>query len=307
MSIAIQQLVNGVKNNEHKSLSRSISLVENKHKRAKDLLEALDPSADVPVIGITGPPGAGKSSLLNELIAHCSSKGEKIAILAVDPSSPFNLGAILGDRIRLKEHFANPNIYIRSIASRGSLGGLSARTLEISDILRAAGFDWIFIETIGVGQSEIEIAALADCCVLVLVPESGDEIQTMKAGILEIADIIVVNKSDRPDADSFAANLEMMLHQRATGSPEIKLLKTSAIKPEGIDKLVDAITGQLARSAPKEKRLALLTRKALTIIAEEKMKTVDEQMLRHDLQMALQKKADFSLYRFMASWLKNKH
>jgi len=307
MSIAIQQLIDGIKNNKHKSLSRSISLVENKHKNAKDLLEALNPNLNVPVIGITGPPGAGKSSLLNELISQYSTKGEKIAVLAVDPSSPFNLGAILGDRIRLKEHFANPNIYIRSIASRGSLGGLSARTLEICDILRAAAFDRIFIETIGVGQSEIEIAALADCCVLVLVPGSGDEIQTMKAGVLEIADIIVVNKSDRPDADSFATNIEMMLHQKASACQEVKLLKTSAIRHEGIDNLVDAINDQLTHLRTNEKRLALITRKALTIIAEEKMKTVDEQMLRHDLQQALQNNSGFSLYRFMASWLKNKH
>ena len=149
--------------------------------------------------------------MTDALIGSLINEDKKIGVLCVDPSSPFNLGALLGDRIRMSEWYNHPNVFIRSLASKGSLGGLHPKIIEITDLMKAAGFDYIIIETVGVGQSEVDIAALADVTIVVLVPEGGDEIQTMKAGIMEIADIFVVNKSDRPDADTFVNNLKMML------------------------------------------------------------------------------------------------
>lgn len=153
------------------------------------------------MIGITGPPGAGKSTLTDALIGEMVRAGNKVAVLCVDPSSPFNMGALLGDRIRMSEWYTNPNVFIRSLATRGSLGGLHPKIVEITELLKAASFDYILVETVGVGQSEVEIAGLADVTIVVLVPESGDDIQVMKAGLMEIADLYIVNKSDRPGAD----------------------------------------------------------------------------------------------------------
>src|SRR5262249_37535052 len=147
------------------------------------------------------PPGAGKSTLTDALIGEAIKQDKKVAVLCVDPSSPFNRGALLGDRVRMSEWYNHPKVFIRSLASRGSLGGLHPKIIEITELIKASLFDYIFIETVGVGQSEVEIAGLADVTVVVTVPESGDEIQTMKAGLMEIADIFVVNKADRPDAD----------------------------------------------------------------------------------------------------------
>ncbi|MFN9596957.1 MAG: ArgK/MeaB family GTPase, partial [Bacteroidota bacterium] len=183
----INALVSNLSQGDQRALARSISIVENDASEAFDLLSSLSPNPSVPVIGITGPPGAGKSTLVNAIIHHLSrvKPGIRIAILAVDPTSPFTSGSLLGDRLRMTGHFNNPNIYIRSLATRGHLGGLSARTIEVVDILRSAPFDLILVETVGVGQSEVEIAALADHTVVVLVPEAGDEIQTIKSGIME--------------------------------------------------------------------------------------------------------------------------
>src|ERR1035437_8896131 len=170
---------------DFKTLARTISLVENEADGFEKILESLRP-ADIPVIGFTGPPGAGKSTLLNAVIGHLLDSGKKIGLILIDPSSPFNLVALLGDRLRMTAHFNNPNLFIRSLASRGSLGGLSDKIIEIVEVMRSYPFDYMFIETVGVGQSEVEIAGLADTTVLVLVPECGDSIQAMKAGLMEI-------------------------------------------------------------------------------------------------------------------------
>lgn len=198
-----QELFLQVRQGDIKTIARCISYIENDYPGYEQLLQLLPHNDYAKIIGITGAPGSGKSTLVNALISELLSRDKKLAILCIDPSSPFNLGALLGDRIRMNEWYNHPDVYIRSLASRGSLGGLHPRIIEISDLLKAAPFDYIIIETVGVGQSEIEIAGLADTTVVVVVPEGGDEIQTMKSGIMEIADIFVVNKADRPDAEVF--------------------------------------------------------------------------------------------------------
>ena len=168
------------------------------------------PPADIPVIGITGPPGAGKSTLADALIGHYVNEQKRVAVICIDPSSSLYFGALLGDRIRMSDWYNHPSVFIRSLATRGSLGGLHPRAIEIADLLKQAPFDCILIETVGVGQNEMAIAGLADTTLVVLAPEAGDDIQSMKAGLLEVADIFVVNKSDRPDADLFVHNLRSL-------------------------------------------------------------------------------------------------
>src|SRR5688572_12291594 len=198
-----ETLIDNLQKGDVRSLARCISIVENEAEGYEELLRSLPVDHDIPVIGITGPPGAGKSTIVNALISELNKEGKKIGIVAIDPTSPFNYGSLLGDRIRMSEHFLNEHVFIRSLATRGSLGGLSAKTIEITDVMKAFPFDYIIVETVGVGQSEVEIVGLADTTIVVLVPEAGDEIQGIKSGIMEIADIFVVNKADRDGADQF--------------------------------------------------------------------------------------------------------
>ena len=195
-----QELLQQVQAGDVKSLARAISLVENEFPGYETLLQSL-PASTTKITGITGPPGAGKSTLADALVAELVQQNKRVAVLCVDPSSPFNLGAVLGDRIRMSDWYTHPGVFIRSLATRGSMGGLHPKIIELTDLLKAAPFDHIIVETVGVGQSEIEIAGLADVTVVVVVPEAGDEVQTMKAGLMEIADVFVVNKADRPGAE----------------------------------------------------------------------------------------------------------
>ena len=198
------------------ALARAISIVENDRPGARALLQALHARLGrARRIGITGPPGAGKSTLVSALITALRARGDTVGVVAVDPSSPFTGGALLGDRIRMGEATLDPGVFIRSMASRGSLGGLALATKEVADVLDAFGFDHVLVETVGVGQSELDIAGAADTTIVVLVPESGDSIQAMKAGLMEIADLFVINKADRPGAERLAREVEMMLHLRA--------------------------------------------------------------------------------------------
>lgn len=257
-----------------KALARCISLVENEQEGYLDFLKEL-PVHDAKIIGITGPPGAGKSTLVDSLIGLLAEKNKKVGVLCIDPSSPFNLGALLGDRIRMSQWYTHPNVFIRSLATHGSMGGLNPMIIEITALLKAAAFDHIIIETVGIGQSEVEIAGLADVTVVVLVPEAGDEIQTMKAGLMEIADIFVVNKSDRPDADHFVKNLRQLLapaYSRQTH--EITVIKTIASEKKGIPELANEIMKQSSNQTT-EKKTYLLARKAWHILQRMRMKGYD--------------------------------
>jgi LAO/AO transport system kinase len=198
------------------ALARAITLVENQRAGFRDLLHELHPRLGrAHRIGVTGPPGAGKSTLTAALIRHYREQGETVAVVAVDPTSPFTGGALLGDRIRMNEISLDSGVFIRSMATRGSLGGLALATKEVADVMDAYGFDRVLVETVGVGQSELDIASAADSTVVVLVPESGDGIQAMKAGLMEAADLFVINKADRPGADRLAREVSMMLHLRS--------------------------------------------------------------------------------------------
>jgi LAO/AO transport system kinase len=197
------------------ALARAVSIVENHRAGYDELMTRLHPQIGrAQRLGITGPPGAGKSSVTNLIVQSLRQEGHTVGVIAVDPTSPFTGGALLGDRVRMESVALDPGVYIRSMATRGSLGGLSARTAEVADVLDAFGFDRIIIETVGVGQTELDIARTADTTVVVLVPESGDSIQTLKAGVMEIADIFVVNKGDRPGADRLRNDIELMLGLR---------------------------------------------------------------------------------------------
>lgn len=282
-----------------RAIARSISLVENEAAGYAAFLQAL-PAGDTPVIGITGAPGAGKSTLVDALLAELVSHGKKVAVLCVDPSSPFNLGALLGDRIRMSQWYDHPNVYIRSLATRGSLGGLHPKIIEITELLKTAGFDYIMVETVGVGQSEIEIAGLADVTVVVLVPEAGDEIQTMKAGLMEIADVFVVNKSDRPEADLFVRNLRLMLAPAYSHSTaEIQVVKTVAAAQQGIPELLDAIQKRLALEQEPQRKAWLLTERAWQLIQQEKMKGLKKETLKEEIEGLLQS-GGINLYQFIS-------
>lgn len=281
-----------------RAIARAISLVENEAAGYAGFLQDL-PAGTTPVIGITGAPGAGKSTLVDALLAELVGKGKKCAVLCVDPSSPFNLGALLGDRIRMSQWYDHPNVYIRSLATRGSLGGLHPKIIEITELLKTAGFDYILVETVGVGQSEIEIAGLADVTVVVLVPEAGDEIQTMKAGLMEIADVFVVNKSDRPEADLFVRNLRLMLAPAYSHTTaEIPVVKTVAASQQGISELLQAIEKRLELEQDPQRKAWLLTERAWQLIQQEKMKGLKKETLKDELALLL-KSGSVNLYQYV--------
>jgi len=298
MNETIQQLQQGDK----RVLARCISMVENETTGYESFLEQLTFDKHIPIIGITGPPGAGKSTLINALVKHLTDQQKQIAIIAVDPSSPFNHGAIMGDRLRMSEHFLHPNVFIRSMATRGSLGGLAPKIFEVCDVFRAANFDHIIIETVGVGQSEVEIAALAETTVLVLVPEAGDEIQTMKSGVMEIADVYVVNKSDREGADTFYNNLFMAAHTNIRNGWEAPVIKTVASKNEGIEELLIAIEKHIHASHNSDKKIHLLAEKAMMMIRNMRTKDISIEQIEIDLK-ALTTKTDFNIYRYIKKFI----
>jgi len=227
---------------DRRALARLITCIENDHEDSSRVLSRIhDVCGRAFTIGITGPPGAGKSTLVDALITELRESDARVGVLAIDPSSPFSGGAVLGDRIRMQRHYLDDKVFIRSLSSRGSHGGLARATRNIARLLDAAGFDFVVIETVGVGQTELDVMGVADTTVVVLVPEAGDTVQTMKAGLLEIADIFVVNKADREGAMKIKGELQGMLHLRPPAPWEIPVLSAEARAGVGIDELVAAI------------------------------------------------------------------
>lgn len=296
-------LVSEISTGSFKALARAISLVENKVSGYMDILLNAPPSPVSAIIGITGPPGAGKSTIADALIGEMVAANKKVGVLCVDPSSPFNLGALLGDRIRMNKWYNHENVFIRSLANRGSLGGLHPSIIEISDVMKAFGFDYIIVETVGVGQSEVEIAGLADTTVIVLVPEAGDEVQTMKAGLMEIGDIFVVNKADRPGADTFVKNLRQILYPvRHVSSYEVPIVKTVAAENAGIDVLFEKIKSHKLSNKNPEKNYWLLAEKAYHLIQAKRMSNINKENLFKKIKAETEGQNKFNLYRFIEAF-----
>lgn len=289
------------KSENFKTLSRAISFVENEVPGYEDLLMRM-PSPDSKIIGITGPPGAGKSSMTDALISEIISDNKKVGVLCIDPSSPFNKGALLGDRIRMSEWYNHPNVFIRSLASRGALGGLHPKIIEIAELMKAAGFDYVIIETVGVGQSEVDIAGLADITIVVLVPESGDIIQTMKAGLMEVADIFVVNKYDRPGADTFYNHLKKMLSPAFNNKMgKTPVLKTIASKREGVSELYTIIKNWEINSLSRN-HVELITQRVWSLIQNKKMEQIDLDKMKKEIEGLLEL-GEFNLYQYVKKYI----
>ena len=272
-----QGTIQGIKANDHRILSRVITRIENDdYVKDQRFIELYDQAQKAIRLGVTGPPGAGKSTITNELIKRFLKKNQTIGVIAIDPSSPFSGGALLGDRVRMNHYNNDKSVFIRSMGTHGSLGGLARKTQEAGDILAASGKDIIIFETVGVGQGEYDIAKAADLTILVLVPESGDEIQLMKAGLIEIADIFVINKSDREGADHLADTLSSMINAIGNDSkPDAPVFTTVASDGRGMDKLFDGVFDQL----DKFDRCGLLVQKKKERYRNRVKKLIQEQLL----------------------------
>jgi len=272
-----QGTIQGIKANDHRILSRVITRIENDdYVQDQRFIELYDQAQKAIRLGVTGPPGAGKSTITNELIKRFLKKNQTIGVIAIDPSSPFSGGALLGDRVRMNHYNNDKSVFIRSMGTHGSLGGLARKTQEAGDILAASGKDIIIFETVGVGQGEYDIAKAADLTILVLVPESGDEIQLMKAGLIEIADIFVINKSDREGADRLANTLSSMINAIGNDSkPDAPVFTTVASDGRGMDKLFDGVFDQL----DKFDRCGLLVQKKKERYRNRVKKLIQEQLL----------------------------
>jgi LAO/AO transport system kinase len=294
----VERLLNG----DRRALARMVTLIEAEAPQARNYLAELHQHAGhAHIIGVTGSPGAGKSSLVTRMVRELRNREHKVGVIAVDPTSPFTGGAILGDRIRMMELAGDPNIFIRSMASRGNLGGLATSTRDVVRAMDAAGYNPIIIETVGTGQAEVEVMRTAQTVLVVVAPGMGDDIQAIKAGILEIADIFVVSKADKPGADQTAAELSMLLSldsHRRQAPWRIPILKTSALKVQGIGELVDAIqkhqvylqkSGSLAQRAQIQAKseiqnliLQMVMKSLKDMVREEEWDTLVEDMVKRE-------------------------
>ncbi len=291
-------LVTRLLQGDRRALARMVTLIENNIPRAQDYLaELYQHSGRAHIIGVTGAPGAGKSTLVTKLVRELRQREYKVGVIAVDPTSPYTGGAILGDRIRMMELSGDPNVFIRSMASRGNLGGLASSTRDVIRAMDAAGYDPIIVETVGTGQAEVEVMRTAQSVVVVVAPGMGDDIQAIKAGILEIADIFVVSKADKPGADQAVAELAMLLSldpRRRAVPWRIPILKTSSIKLQGITQLADALqshraslheTGQLAErtNAQMRNEVQLLVLQTVQNTLKDTVSEEDWQAILHDI------------------------
>lgn len=276
---ALEDLVERFARRDRRALARALSWVEDQRPGFERLLHAVHGSGASYRVGFTGPPGAGKSTLAEKYALRCRSRGETVGILAVDPSSPFTGGALLGDRIRMQELTLDEGVFIRSMASRGRFGGLATTSLEAADLLEAFGFDIVIHETVGVGQTELDVVSAADTAVVVLVPESGDAVQAMKAGLMEIADVFVVNKADRPGADQLERALKstLGLKTRRDEGWTPPIVRAVAIEGEGVDALDEAIAGHREHGA----RTGALADKRRARVADRVRDLVARRLARH--------------------------
>jgi len=304
---------------DRRSLARAISRIDDRADGSLEAVGALSPRrAGGPgepfVLGITGPPGAGKSTFTNCVVTSARAQGRRVAVVAVDPSSPFSGGAILGDRLRMEAHGEDEGVFIRSLSSRGHLGGLSRASGQVVDLLDAAGFDLIIIETVGVGQSELAVMEVADTVLVVLTPESGDVVQTMKAGLLEVADVFAVNKADRVGAEALARNLEMMVHLDAPAALDdphwaIPVHTCSALNGSGVDEVVGAVHAHSAwmqaegRSEWAARRSLGRVRTFLDVVAEDARVAARNALAGSHTELRSQLEQGLNPYVAAASWM----
>jgi LAO/AO transport system kinase len=295
MSISDKEikLVDKMLGGDRSALARLITMVESRHPSILRILKEINSkTGSAYTIGITGPPGAGKSTLVNEIVQAFRKKDKKIGVIAVDPSSPFTGGAVLGDRIRMQNHTLDDNVFIRSLGSRGSHGGLSRATKEIMKLYDAFGMDYIIIETVGVGQTELDIIDLADTVLVILVPESGDSVQTMKAGLMEIGDIFIINKSDREGADRLSREIQFMISLKPKENQwNIPVIQTCAHEGKGIDQVVKEIelhkAFQIDSNLIEEKRTQRREDEFFEILSEIVERRISESLRKNELKRIL--------------------
>jgi GTPase len=285
----LEALVEGIRAGDRRALARAITLIENSDALAYELIRRLYPETGRSYsVGVTGPPGVGKSSLISALVRHVRAAGAGVGVISVDPSSPFTQGALLGDRIRLADHFLDPDVFIRSMGTRGHLGGIAEATLQAALVLDAAGKDLLFLETVGTGQSEVEIISIADTVVLVLMPGSGDSIQALKAGIMEIPDVIAVNKRDHPAAKTMVNEVRSILSLGDDAGWRPPVVLTEAVRGEGVEELwerVEAHRRHLEENGLLEGRRADHLAGEVFAVASARAKTHLEQAVADDPEL----------------------